>query len=249
MDTTRVVGQQNQYNAVFTDKKDNSQMEQMDFIKLMVAQMQNQDFNNPMDDSQMVTQMAQFSNMQQMQEMASYAKTNYAMSIVGKTVTASRFGVSGNLDTTTGMVQKVSLVDDEYVIYVGGKKYTLEQIMSVQDGVDKDKSVIDTTGYSLTASEVKSNSAVIGWKIPTEDELTKSSLKYTVYYSKDDTEFNTVEKVEQGTKANWSSLPDQTSVNLTDLEANTTYYANVVITDDNGAKTVYKPVAFKTLRS
>jgi flagellar hook assembly protein FlgD len=40
--------------------------------------------------------------MQAMQEMLSYSRTSYAMSLVGKTVTASRYTVSGELDTTTG---------------------------------------------------------------------------------------------------------------------------------------------------
>ena len=80
----------NTINAVFTDKTDNSQLEQSDFLKLMVAQLQNQDFTNPMDNSDMINQMVQFSNMQQMQEMANYSKINYAMSMIGKNVTASR---------------------------------------------------------------------------------------------------------------------------------------------------------------
>jgi len=121
-------------NAVFTDKTDNSTMEGSDFIKLMVAQMQNQDFTNPADTSDMLNQIATMSNMQKMQEMATYSKMSYAMSIVGKVVTASRFNVSGNQETTTGVVDKLSIVDDEYVFYIGDKKYTLSQIMEVSTG-------------------------------------------------------------------------------------------------------------------
>ena len=130
----RSLGSNNEYQAVFTDKKDNSTLGSADFINLLVAQIQNQDFNDPMDNSDMVNQMVQLSNMQMMQEMASCTKTSYAASLVGKVVTASRFSVSGDLDTTTGVVDKVSLVDDEYVFYMGEKKYTLGQIMSVEVG-------------------------------------------------------------------------------------------------------------------
>ncbi len=80
------------YNAVFTDKTDNSILEASDFMNLLIVQLQNQDFTDPMDNSDMVNQMATFSNMQMMQEMASYSKTMYAMNLVGKTVTASRSG-------------------------------------------------------------------------------------------------------------------------------------------------------------
>lgn len=245
--TDRVLGGSNQYNAVFTDKKDNATMDQMDFIKLMVAQMQNQDFTNPMDNTQMVTQMAQFSNMQMMQEMASYAKTNYAMSLVGKTVTASRFNVSGTLDTTTGTVQKVSLVDDEYVLYVGGKKYTLAQVMSIQSGggAAEEQSPIDPQNYSLSASEIKADSATVTWQVPTEDELTAAGLRYTVYYSQEEG-FDTVEAVEQGTLVGAKEQKGVTSVSLTDLQPHTRYYVNVVVTDENGLKSVYRPIVVDT---
>lgn len=245
--TDRVLGGSNQYNAVFTDKKDNSKLEQADFIKLMVAQMQNQDFTDPMDNSQMVNQMVQFSNMQQMQEMAEYSKTSYAMSLVGKMVTASRYTLAGGLDTTTGVVQKMSLVDNEYVVYVGGKKYTLAQIMSVQSAGGASGSLIDPTGYALKAQDVKADSAALEWAVPTEDEMTAAKLKYSVYYSDTDMAFDTVEKVEAGTQGSAGQLG--TSAVINGLAPGQEYLANVVVTDESGAKSVYKPVKFKTVRS
>ncbi|MDR0469529.1 MAG: flagellar hook capping protein, partial [Peptococcaceae bacterium] len=121
----RMLGQSRTYDAVFTDKKSNDNLKTSDFLALMVAQMKNQDFLNPMDDAQFVTQMAQFSTMQQMMELAEWSKSNYAMSLVGKTVTASRFNVSGGLDTTVGLVDRISFVDNEYVLFIEDKRYTL----------------------------------------------------------------------------------------------------------------------------
>lgn len=89
------------WDAVFTDDSDNG-VSVDDFLNLMVAQLQNQDFMNPVDDTQYVTQLAQFATMQQMQELATYMKTNYVMSLVGKEVTAARFSVSGELQQETG---------------------------------------------------------------------------------------------------------------------------------------------------
>ncbi len=118
------------WDAVFTDQ-DSNNISVNDFLTLMVAQLKNQDFMNPVDDTQYVTQLAQFATMQQMQEMASHMKNNYVMSLVGKNVTAAKFGVSGDLQKETGLVQKISLVDNEYTIYVNDKKFTLEQIMEI----------------------------------------------------------------------------------------------------------------------
>ena len=168
--TDRVLGSSGtQYNAVFTTKNDNATLSQDDFMKLMITELTNQDFNNTMDTSQMVNQMTQFSNMQAMQEMLSFSRTSYAMSLVGKTVTASRYTVGGELDTTTGKIDKVSLVDNEYVFYIGSKRYTLEQIMSVQDSASA--STVDPTKFSISSSDATENTVRLNWEVPSEDEV------------------------------------------------------------------------------
>lgn len=114
----------------FTDKQTNDLTSQ-DFLNLMMEQLKNQDFMNPMQDTEFLSQLAQFSSMQYMQELANYSKQNYVSSLVGQTVTATKFTTSGGLDTTTGVVSKISLVDNEYLVYIGDKSYTLDQIMEI----------------------------------------------------------------------------------------------------------------------
>mgnify|MGYP003482708615 FL=1 len=177
--TDRVLGSTGtKYNAVFTDKADNATLTQDDFLKIMITELTHQDFNNTMDTSQMVNQMTQFSNMQAMKEMLSYSRTNYAMSLVGKTVTASRYTVSGDLDTTTGKIDKVSLVDDEFVFYIGSKRYTLSQIMTVQDS--NSTTTIDPTKFSISSSDVTESTVKLNWELPTEDDLVSAGLKYSI---------------------------------------------------------------------
>lgn len=245
--TGRVPGSGNVYDAVFTDKKDNATLDQTDFLKLLITQMQNQDFNNPMDNTQMVQQMAAFSNMQMMQQMANYSKTNYAMSLVGKTVTASRFGVGGSLDTSTGPVEKVSLVDNEYVIYVGGKRYALEQIMSVESGGSSGNagSGVNPKNFELKASVKDESTISAEWQVPTEDEQLAAKLKYTVYYSTE-SGFDTLEAVERGIQVGTKESLNLTKTEISGLTPGTTYYVNVVVTDDKGNKSVYKPVKATT---
>lgn len=121
----------NNIDAVYGDASD-KMVTMNDFLTLMVAQLKNQDFMNPVDDTQYVTQLAQISTMQQMEEMAYNAKTTYVTSLVGKTVTAAKFTVSGELKKTEGMVDKISLLDGKYVIYVAGEPYTTDEIMEVK---------------------------------------------------------------------------------------------------------------------
>ena len=72
---------------------------QADFLKLMTAQLQNQDPFNPVDNTQMVAQMAQFSSVAGISEMSTTLKAiqaklagasnNEAVSYLGKTVLAA----------------------------------------------------------------------------------------------------------------------------------------------------------------
>lgn len=118
-------------DAVFADP-DDQQVSIDDFLQLMIAQMKNQDFMNPVDDTQYVTQLAQFTTMQQMEEMAYNSKSTFITSLVGKTVVASKMTVSGDLDTEEGIVGKISLVDSEYLVYVNDKPYKMDEIMQVK---------------------------------------------------------------------------------------------------------------------
>ena len=93
---------------------------QADFLKLMTAQLQNQDPFNPVDNTQMVAQMAQFSSLSGITEMASTLKTiaakltgtstSDAMAYVGKTVLTE--GSTAYARTTGGIAGAVELDDN-----------------------------------------------------------------------------------------------------------------------------------------
>ncbi|MCQ2027228.1 flagellar hook capping FlgD N-terminal domain-containing protein, partial [Clostridium butyricum] len=53
----------------------NSTLGKDDFLKLLVTQMENQDPMNPMDDTQSIAQMAQFSSLEQMTNIATAMDT------------------------------------------------------------------------------------------------------------------------------------------------------------------------------
>lgn len=82
--------------------KDASEMTSADFIKLMTAQMKNQDPFEPMDNSQMVAQMAQFSTLSSQTEMASTLKS--IATKLGAASTADALGFVGKTVLTEGKV-------------------------------------------------------------------------------------------------------------------------------------------------
>lgn len=88
---------------------------QMDYMKLLVTQLQNQNPLEPLDNNEMASQLAQFSSLQQLESMnLSFADVlttinrSYANSLLGRNVTFyARDEMSGALDKVIGTVDSV----------------------------------------------------------------------------------------------------------------------------------------------
>ena len=124
-------GVSNATYAPSTTRETNSDLKADDFLQLMIAQLKNQDFMNPVDDTEYLSQLAQFTTMQHMNELAEKSQQSYLLSLVGTNVTAAKYDINGGLQTETGVIQKISLVDGENLIYVNGTSFSLEQIMEL----------------------------------------------------------------------------------------------------------------------
>ena len=105
-----------------------------EFYKLMAAQMQYQDPDNPMDTSELMAQMVQSKMITAIAQMTSISTTTYATSMLGTEVTVAEVDEKGvgTGEYTKGKVTGVVLGDNP-IIYVDGKLYSLSQIMSVGD--------------------------------------------------------------------------------------------------------------------
>ena len=102
-----------------------------DFLKLMVAQLQNQDMNNTADTSQYTTQMAQFSMVQALTDLTELTKTTYSLSMIGKEVTLAETKSDGSLNVITGTVEGVNLYNGDAQIIVDGVSYPMSSVMEV----------------------------------------------------------------------------------------------------------------------
>ncbi|MDG2533728.1 flagellar hook capping FlgD N-terminal domain-containing protein [Sphingomonas sp. HITSZ_GF] len=107
-------------NTTDTSQLGTTDMDVSDFLALMTAQLKNQDPFEPVDNSQMVAQMAQFSSLSGITEMSSTLKTiasqlsttslNDAIGYVGKTVLVE--GSTAYPRTSGGLAGAVALADD-----------------------------------------------------------------------------------------------------------------------------------------
>jgi len=105
---------------------------QNDFLQLLVAQMQNQDPLQPQSDTEMASQMAQFTSLSQTTAMSSTLSVMQANSLIGSTVTVQE---PNSQNTTSGVVQSVLLgaasSDGTPQIVINGTSYDLSQIVGV----------------------------------------------------------------------------------------------------------------------
>jgi flagellar basal-body rod modification protein FlgD len=103
-----------------------------DFLKLLITQLSNQDPTNPVEDTQFIAQMAQFSSLEQMAnmnqqftKMTAMLNSSEAMSVLGKTV---ELNVGDT--TTTGVVEGITRGENPQ-IKVNGAFYDMERINAV----------------------------------------------------------------------------------------------------------------------
>ncbi len=109
-----------------------------DFMKLLAVQFQRQDPMKPMEDTAFISQMAQFTSLQQTQslttEMAKLSRSQEivaANSYIGQQVTVK----DGTNGSTKGIVSGVQMNADGPQIVVGDQTYPISAVLSVSPGL------------------------------------------------------------------------------------------------------------------
>ena len=148
-----------------------------DFMKLLIAQLQNQDPTNPMKDNEFIAQMAQFSSLEQTMNLSkSFDKFAEAQnqsqliqynSFVGKSIKwhemSDKVGEDGKpiVNEGTGMINSVKFVNGSAVFTMqDGKELTPGNISEVLAGSGNSNSLVEasmligkTVGYSVGEEE------------------------------------------------------------------------------------------------
>ena len=113
-------------------RKTSHELGKDDFLTLLVTQLQNQDPTSPMENTEFISQMAQFSSLEQMTNMsnsfgklASYITSSEATATLGKTVELN-IG-----DTTaTGLVEGVTRGENPQIL-VNGMYFSMDKIAAI----------------------------------------------------------------------------------------------------------------------
>ena len=124
----------NNYNKTLVreGRQTSSELGKDDFLKLLIAQLQNQDPTSPMENTEFISQMAQFSSLEQMTNMSS-SFTKMAAYITGSEATAT-LGKTVELDigdaNVRGIVEGATRGENPQIL-VNGMYYSMDKIKAV----------------------------------------------------------------------------------------------------------------------
>ncbi|TVR68330.1 MAG: flagellar hook assembly protein FlgD [Spirochaetaceae bacterium] len=112
-DRARVESQADAFNRALSQAGQAGSKQELgrdDFLKILLTQLQNQDPTNPMEDREFIAQMAQFSTLEQMtnvargfRDLSSTLTTSQALSVLGRTVE-----IRNGAQLETGVVSAVT---------------------------------------------------------------------------------------------------------------------------------------------
>jgi len=114
-------------SAASTSSSSNSTLNESQFLKLLTVQLENQDPLQPMDDTQFLAQMAQFTALQETNTMNQQVERLTAASYIGSTVTVN----PGSTAPVTGQVTAVDTSGADPELVVNGAEYPIAELQMV----------------------------------------------------------------------------------------------------------------------
>ena len=128
--------------------KSTNDLDKNAFLKLLVTQLQYQDPLNPQEDAEFVSQLAVYSQLEELQNMSKTSENSQTLSLVGKEVILATKDTTNEVSYTQGRVDYVTYDNGVAKLSINGKLYNLSDVYSVLDdtyiikqglpGVDKD---------------------------------------------------------------------------------------------------------------
>lgn len=174
--------------------KSNSSMDQMDFINLLVAEMQNQDPLEPSSNTDYVAQMATFSQVQALDDMKVNMAAMNVDNLVGKYVTLNVTDAQGNVKEITGKVDFVTHENGKNYVSIEDELYNAEDLVTVMDEKYSEANVMAAT-FSNLAGQLPNASG-----LSQADALNVAKLRYLYdsmdVYTKQFLSKSAVEKLE-----------------------------------------------------
>lgn len=165
-----------------TDKSYDNGLDKDAFLQLLVAEMQNQDPLEPSSNTEYVAQLATFTQVEEMQNMANSMAQNQANALVGKTVIMNTITASGTTSYVGGVVDRIVNSNGKTYVGINGSLYDINDLNSILN-TDYYKITNNSNSGSSSGSSSGSNSSTSGGTATDKTESSDSK--------KDDTKGST----------------------------------------------------------
>jgi len=150
---------QDETNTSSSSKKNNSDLGKDAFLRLLVTQLQYQDPLDPMDNTEFVSQMAQFTSLEQMNNLNNTMTNSQAYSMIGRTVFAQVYNETKNTyEDITGTVDSVVVKSSGAFLKVGDKEIPYEdvkQVYSTDVNTSIDRNLVVSQALSLVGKNIQ----------------------------------------------------------------------------------------------
>jgi len=113
------------------NSKSNSSLDKDAFLQLLVAQMQYQDPLQPTSNTEYMSQLAQFSTVEELQNVNSTIGNSQAMSLTGQYVILNVPDAAGNINPISGIVDYVTIKEGKTYLHIGNDYYPSDYLDSV----------------------------------------------------------------------------------------------------------------------
>ncbi len=161
--TMGLIGQQGQQNPYGDAMRD---IDMNDFLKMMIAELQNQDPMNPMDNAQILGQISQIREIMSNDRLTNTLEAAFlgqnlstANNLMGRSVVALVEGEGGIREVlAAGKVTQISIENGVPKLHVGGRVLDLKDLTRIQS---------DDDAQQLTAAMAMMGKRVKGMSIPT----------------------------------------------------------------------------------
>ncbi|WP_410496708.1 flagellar hook capping FlgD N-terminal domain-containing protein [Cellulosilyticum sp. ST5] len=141
------------YLKVTEEVKEQSELDKDAFINLLVTQMKYQDPLDPVDNSEMLAQLAQFTALEQMMNVAQASQKQLANGMIGKYVEyLYKDSETGTSEYLVGKVDYVKVSGDTPVLGIGDVEVNLEDVYQVYDSSNIQA---NTTAFELLGKTVQ----------------------------------------------------------------------------------------------
>lgn len=113
----------------------NGRLDRNAFLQLLMAQLQNQDPMDPVDNKEFIAQQAQFTQIERLDELndtlQSSNQINQASSMVGKWVSVATTNQNNQPITVTGQVESATFDKDGVGLNIGGTSFPMTSVQRI----------------------------------------------------------------------------------------------------------------------